>query len=250
MLPLLNYYDDLGGFNTYNNAFGGNSDRNSFYTNPAAQAAFKKYIKLIVNRYKKSCAIFAWELSNEPRCSGCGQTDTVYNWAKDISAYIKSLDSSHMVTLGDEGWLTPPQGDGSYAYSGYEGVDWVRNLGIPTLDYGTVHLYPEYWGYNYTWGNTWIQQHNDLGKAAGKPVVIEEYGVSDSSIRQSVESEWQSTIKDKTSVAYDAFWQFGTSLQSANPFDNFAVYYDTPEFDVLGKQHAAAMLAKTPKATL
>lgn len=60
-----------------------------------------------------------------------------------------------MVTLGDEGWLYPENGygDESYAYSGAEGVDFVANLKIPTLDYGTFHLYPNSWGYDYTWGS-------------------------------------------------------------------------------------------------
>ena len=42
-----------------------------------------------------------------------------------------------MVTLGDEGWFAPTDGigDGSYAYSGDEGVDFVENLRIDTLDY-------------------------------------------------------------------------------------------------------------------
>lgn len=42
-----------------------------------------------------------------------------------------------MVTLGDEGWFAPADGvgDGSYAYSGSEGVDFVKNLAIETLDY-------------------------------------------------------------------------------------------------------------------
>lgn len=248
VLTLLNNWDELGGINTYTNAFGG--DHNSFYTNPAAQAAYKKYIKLIVNRYKSSCAVFAWQLANEPRCSGC-DTSVIYKWASDISAYIKSLDSKHMVSLGDEGWLTPPQGDGSYAYSGYEGVDFAKNLGIPTLDYGTFHLYPDHWGYNYTWGNEWIKQHNEIGKAAGKPIVLEEYGVPDASIRLDVEKEWQDTIVNCTSVAYDASWQFGTNLPSgANPFDSYALYYGTSEYEVLGKKHAAVMSAKRPKATL
>ena len=248
VLPLLNNYDDLGGINTYTNAFGGT--HSSFYTDPASQAAYKKYVKLIVNRYKLSCAIFAWQLANEPRCSGC-DTSVIYNWASDISAYIKSLDPTHMVSLGDEGWLSPPQGDGSYAYSGYEGVDSVKNLDILTLDYGTFHMYPSQWGYNYTWGNEWIEQHNAIGKAAGKPVVLEEYGVSDASIRLSVEQDWQNTIVNLTSVAYDSFWQFGTTLSGgANPFDSYATYYGTSEYQVLGNQHAAAMCAKNPIANL
>lgn len=62
-----------------------------------------------------------------------------------------------MVTLGDEGWFAPTTkfagNDGSYAYSLAEGVDFELNLKIKTLDYGVFHLYPDSWGYNYTWGS-------------------------------------------------------------------------------------------------
>ena len=144
VMPLLNNYGDLGGIPAYVNAFGGNST--SFYTDAKSQAAYRNYVQFIVNRYKKSPAIFAWELANEPRCSQC-PSSVITNWATSISAYIKSLDSKHMVALGDEGWFdTASIGDGSYAYSGYEGVDFVKNLAIPTLDYGTFHCYPDQWG--------------------------------------------------------------------------------------------------------
>lgn len=114
------------------------------YTDTTSQQVYRDYIKLLVDRYKCSPAIFAWELANEPRCNGC-PISTIYAWAKGTSAYIKSLDSKHMVTLGDECWFAPPDsiGDGSYAYSGAEGVDFVLNLGISTMDYGTFHLYPD-----------------------------------------------------------------------------------------------------------
>lgn len=47
----------------------------------------------------------------------------IYNWATEVSQYIKSLDPRHMVALGDEGWFAPADGigDGSYAYSGDQG---------------------------------------------------------------------------------------------------------------------------------
>ena len=250
VLPLLNNYNDLGGINTYTTAFGGT--HNSFYTDSASQAAYKAWIKLIVNRYKSSSAIFSWELCNEPRCSGCSTT-VITNWASSISAYIKSLDPNHMVALGDEGWLTPPLGDGSYAYSGYEGVDFTKNLAIKTLDYGTFHLYPDQWGYNYTWGNEWITQHNLIGKQVGKPVVFEEYGSTNTSNHTAIAQPYQQTTLQNTSIAYDSFWQFATTLSNGvNPYDNYAVYYSqTPgsDYDVLGFKHAAAMLAKNPVAT-
>ena len=250
VLPLLNNWNDLGGINTYTTAFGGT--HTSFYTDAASQAAYKAWIKLIVNRYKSSSAIFSWELCNEPRCSGCS-TSVITNWATSISAYIKSLDPNHMVALGDEGWLTPPLGDGSYAYSGYEGVDFTQNLAIKTLDYGTFHLYPDQWGYNYTWGNEWVTQHNLIGKQAGKPVVFEEYGSTNTTNHTIIAQPYQQTTLQNTSIAYDSFWQFATPLSNGvNPYDNYAIYYDQTagsDYNVLATKHAAAMLAKNPVAT-
>jgi mannan endo-1,4-beta-mannosidase len=152
VLPFVNNWGDYGGIGAYNTAFGGNST--TWFIDAMSQQVYKEYIKTLVTRYKKSTAIFAWGLANEPRCRGC-PTSTIYNWATETSEYIKSLDSDHMVTLGDEGWLAPSDGygDGSYAYSAYEGVDFALNLQIKTLDYGVLHLYPNSWGYNYTWGN-------------------------------------------------------------------------------------------------
>lgn len=62
-------WNDYGGKNAYVNAFGGNGS--TWYTNTAAQTQYKTYIKAVVDRYKTSTAVFAWELGNEPRCDGC-----------------------------------------------------------------------------------------------------------------------------------------------------------------------------------
>lgn len=139
-----------------------------------------------------------------------------------------------MVALGDEGWFAPGYGDGSYAYSGLEGVDFIRNLAIPTIDYGTVHLYPDQWGYPYSWGNQWIQQHNAVGKLQGKPVVIEEYG---------------SPFPGNHSKT-EQFWQLGTQLKDGkSDEDKYSVEQSTAQFQILATDHAAAMLAKKPVAS-
>ena len=248
VLPMINNWDDLGGINIYTNAFGGN--HTSFYTDAESQAAYRNWVEFVVNRYKSSPAIFAWELGNEPRCSGC-DTSVIYNWAAETSAFIKSLDSTHMVTLGDEGWFAPESGpvaDGSYAYSGYEGVDFVKNLGIPTLDYGVFHVYADQWGYNFTWVNEWIVQHDEAGRAAGKPVVFEEYGSPYADSHIELTSPWQQTVLEETSLAYDSFWQFANA---ANQGDIYALQYDTTpgsDYEVLAFQHAQDMLNKPPVA--
>jgi mannan endo-1,4-beta-mannosidase len=172
----------------------------------------------------------------------------ITNWATSISKYIKSLDPHHMVTLGDEGWLAPADniGDGSYAYGGGEGVDFVANLKIPTLDYGTFHLYPNSWGYNYTWGSIWIEQHDAIGKAIGKPVVLEEYGTPFPHNHTGTEAPWQATVL-KGGVAADQIWQFGTpdlSVSPENLGDVNTIFYNETEYRTLGREHAAQMLAK------
>jgi mannan endo-1,4-beta-mannosidase len=58
------------------------------------------YIATVVARYIDSPAVFAWDLASEPRCNGCDPS-VIYDWVKSTSAYIKSLDSEHMVCIGD-----------------------------------------------------------------------------------------------------------------------------------------------------
>lgn len=98
IINFVNNWNDYGGMNAYVQNYGGN--QTSWYTNSAAQAAYKTYIKTVISRYIGSSAIFAWELANEPRCKGCG-TDVIYNWAQSTSQYIKSLEPGRMVCIGD-----------------------------------------------------------------------------------------------------------------------------------------------------
>ena len=148
-----------------------------------------------------------------------------------------------MVTLGDEGWLCGG-GDGSYAYSCAEGVDFAKNLGISTLDYGTFHMYPDQWGYNYSWGNTWIKDHDAVGSQVGKPVVLEEYGAQGANTT-AVEQQWQTTVVQDTEIACDSFWQFGTTLPSGTTItDNYTIEYGTAEYQTLVIDHAQVMDTK------
>ena len=137
IINFVNNWSDYGGMPAYVTAFGGSKE--TWYTNDKAQAQYRKYITAVVGRYANSPAIFAWELANEPRCKGCS-TDVVFKWASDTSAYIRSLDPAHMITLGDEGFGLP--GGTSYPYQTAEGVDFVKNLGIKDLDFGVFHFYP------------------------------------------------------------------------------------------------------------
>ena len=60
----------------------------------------EKYVRTIVNRYKKSPNIFAWELINEARCLGdilhagpncVAGTNVVPKWYRQQSDFVRSL---------------------------------------------------------------------------------------------------------------------------------------------------------------
>ena len=89
--------------------------------------------------------------------SGSCTTATITSWAKDISTYIKSIDSNHLVGLGDEGFFNEPNGPNfPYQYiflflcgrlccsrpssRGGEGIDFDANLAISSIDFGTYHV--------------------------------------------------------------------------------------------------------------
>ncbi|KAK2766122.1 hypothetical protein FQN54_007637 [Arachnomyces sp. PD_36] len=233
IIPFVNNWGDYGGMDVYVSALGG-ADHNAFYTDAAIQDAYKNYASTIVNRYKNSTAIYAWELGNEPRCTGC-EASVITKWATTMSAYIKSLDSDHMVTLGDEGFFNRP-GDPSYPYQGGDGVDFEANLKIETLDFGTFHLYTESWGQNYEWGNQWIADHADACAAAGKSCVFEEYGVpEDGATRDRVMAEWHDTIlANATDIPADLYWQFGLTLSAGKTHDDtYTIYVDEDNFQTL-----------------
>jgi len=149
IIPFVNNWGDYGGMPAYMKYYNlnGGKGNSAWYLSSAAQSQYQAYIKAVVSRYHNSTAIFGWELANEPRCNGCS-TAIVTDWAKKTASFIKSLDRNHLVAMGDEGFGLPDEK--SYPYSFGEGVDFVKNLAIPDLDFGTLHLYPESCSYRHS----------------------------------------------------------------------------------------------------
>lgn len=238
IINFVNNWSDYGGMPAYNTYYG--TTKTTWYTDTAVQTQYKAYIAAVVSRYKTSTAIFAWELANEPRCNGCA-TSIITSWATTISAYIKSLDSTHLVTLGDEGFMNGG-GDGSYPYTVGEGIDFQANLKISTLDFGTFHLYPSSWGETNDWGNAWITNHAAVCAAAGKPCILEEYGSTYDHV--TIESPWQASALSvrNAGVAGDMFWQLGTVLSTGTTSDDGnTIYYNSTDWATLVTAHVAAI---------
>ncbi|KAF7916876.1 hypothetical protein BELL_0168g00240 [Botrytis elliptica] len=237
IINFVNNWNDYGGMQAYATYYG--ISLTDWYTNAAAQAQYKAYIAAVVARYKTNTAVFAWELANEPRCTGCA-TSVITNWATSISQYIKSLDPNHMVTVGDEGFGLTVANDTSYPFTAGPGTWFTDLLAIPTIDFATIHLYPGSWGEVDSWGSSWISSHANVTAAAGKPLVLEEYG----SPTHLNELPWQGTVLD-TATAGSMYWQYGDTLSTGKTSDDGnTIYYGTSEYTTLVTNHAAALNAK------
>ena len=149
-----------------------------FYDCAECQTWYRDHIKMIIDhsnpytglKYRDDPAIFALELANEPR-------RYPYTWIDETAAYIKSLDPNHMVTTGSEG--TPPG----------ENQDFKRTHDGPNIDYATIHIWPQNWGwYDPQNAATYAQAeqnaleylHRHVYDMAvlNKPLVLEEFGLA------------------------------------------------------------------------
>jgi len=212
IINFVNNWTDYGGMAAYCSYYG-ISPVTGWYTSTAAQTQYKAYIAAVVSRYTTSKAIFAWELANEPRIA-------------TTSAYIKSLDPNHMVTIGEEGFGLTTGSDGSYPYTIGPGSNFTNNLAVSTIDFGTFHLYPSSWGETDAWGAGWIDAHATAALAVGKPIILEEYG---SSTKTDLVPWQAAALADQ--IAGHMYWQYGDTLstgQTSN--DGNTIYYGTSDY--------------------
>lgn len=263
IMTLTNNWADYGGMDVYTVNLGGQY-HDEFYTNPKVIAAFKKYVSVLVDRYKHSTAIFAWELANEPRCgadstrnlprspSGCSYVQ-MDKWMAELGSFVKSIDNTHMVTWGGEGEFYE-EGNTDWAYAGADGGNFYAELKLPEMDFGTFHLYPDWWSKTVGWANKWVSDHGDAQRSVNKPVLFEEYGwlnpadrlawlgrtVPANETRVSVISEWQSISLDYRMS--DMYWQLGVCglTFGCSTDDGFTIFLNNKtESEPLVYQHAA-----------
>lgn len=238
IINFVNNWTDYGGMAAYFQ-YAGITSNAEWYTSEKAQAQYKAYIKAVVSRYSSSPAIFAWELANEPRCNGC-DLKVMSDWVATSAAYVKSLDSKHMVTTGEEGFGL--EGDGSYPYTFGEGGDFNATCADPNVDFCVYHLYPESWGTDANgeqWGNEWIENHAKVCKALGKPCVLEEFGFSNTC---SVELAWETTALATEGTGGDMFWQYGDTLSTGKSHqDGNTVYVNDDLWKCMVAPHIEAI---------
>ena len=159
-----------------------------FYELPEAQALYRKYIAMIINRtntfskkiYKDDPTIMSWQLANEPRPSNDGNPDEKMKiftkWVDETGGYIKSMVSKQLVTTGSEG-SKGTLNSLDYTFQAHNSKN---------IDYVTFHMWPKNWG----WYKAekpdmqnakdktaaYFAEHLELATKLNKPIVMEEFG--------------------------------------------------------------------------
>ena len=176
---------------TYQHALTNSFGHDDFYSDPIIRGWFKDYVSIVMLRvnsytgiqYKDDPTILGWELANEPRSSD-RSTQLIFQWTAEMSSFIKSLDQNHLVGTGEEGFDNSAAGYSLQAYNnqlwlfdGSAGVSFSSNSAVSSIDFASIHLYPESWSLPNSAGNTWIRDHTRLAGGFGKPLLIGEFAV-------------------------------------------------------------------------
>jgi len=254
---------------------GQGATHDEFYTNEKTISAYQSYVETIVNRYKNSPSIFAWELMNEARClsdtlsagPNCVPgSETLNTWYSRQSNFVRSLDPFHMITTGGEGQFfskNPPiiwsnhVASTDYNFNGAAGEDFDKTLSLPNIDFGVYHMYPQTWypqldfpGSNFTvgsWGLGWMQDHIQAAKSIGKPLVLEEFGLTGLDNKSTIYKQWVDFALESGHSGVMP-WQFGQLgltedggnrvikysdmlVNGASPNDGFAIYANETSVD-------------------
>jgi mannan endo-1,4-beta-mannosidase len=246
ILVLSNSLPDFGGINQYLRWLS-RDDRavyhDDFFDRADALRAFENWVMFLLNKeigdtgraYKDEPAIMAWELANEPRCTGhgnlparpdCARSGRITRWAARMSAFLKCIDPDHLVAVGDEGFFNRRVGC-SPLYNGGYGIDCEAILRIPTIDFGTYHLYPEDWRQSDpAFGKRWIRQHSRLARRLGKPVLLEEFGLRTVE-RDTIYAEWLKTALE-SGGAGALFWMLAGQDTDGSPYPGDAFCLHSP----------------------
>jgi mannan endo-1,4-beta-mannosidase len=194
---------------------------------------FKKHIQNVITRtnrytgkkYIDDPAIMAWQIGNEPRVFKKEAKPAFISWLKDASAYIKSIDPNHLLSIGSEGEMGS---EGDIAL-------WETIHTDPNIDYTTIHIWPDNWSWinkkslgktlpkAISLTNDYLQRHLEITRKIGKPLVVEEFGFPRDSMQFTPQSPtrlrdcYYSSIFDKlteSAIQNDAFagcnfWAWG-----------------------------------------
>lgn len=245
IIPFINNWSAFGGEDQYVRWLNGQY-HDQFYTDPTIRQWYKDWISHLLNRtniytgiqYKNDATIMAWDLANEPRCGGSGvyptspgcTTDTLTNWAADVSAYVKSIDNNHLLSAGDEGFYCKNPSSSDFTINCSQGVDTIALAKLPNMDAISFHLYPDSWGKTPSWGTTWIKRHIQDSQRLGDRAVLGEFGIRNKSKRNPIYQKWEDQVVANNGAGA-LYWILSDKQDDGTlypDFDGFTVYCPSP----------------------
>ncbi len=128
IIPVVNNFQWWGGAADY--AAFRDKPRDAFWTDPQLIEDFEQTVRFLLTRvntvtgvpYREDKAILAWETANESQCP--------HSWTHEIAAFMKSLDSNHLVV---DGYLTQVLREESIADENVDIVQTHHYEGDPRL---------------------------------------------------------------------------------------------------------------------
>lgn len=246
-----------------------------FFTDEGAREVYKGHVRELLERvnsysgvvYKEDPTIFAWNLINEPRCESWlveGCEGRLQGWIEEMSAYVKLLDPNHLVTVGGEGFYAGP-GSNSEGPTGdlsanpadwaaKTGQDFVANHAPESIDFATIHLWPDNWNQSSTaFQEEWIRSHAELASSVlKKPVIVQEFGkkLADpetrgdlgerDSVYEMVNKLVESDVEQGGSLKGSLFWNWEIDLLIGATEDPYTLRPEDSTFDLV-RSHALRM---------
>lgn len=235
-LCLANWWRDTGGVTQYLRwvgihdaaadefPFGINPDRAMlFYTNEETRRLYREHLEKLATRrntvtgilYRDDPNIFGWELINEGQAV-TGRWSERRAWLAEMSAYLKSLDSNHVITPGTWGYRTAA-----------ERREWLADHRLTHIDYCDVHNYPRPDTDSFVDSPAALREFVDNRAAAAfslnKPLVLGEFGMAREGYNGFSQTEWfraffESNIRSGAAGAM--FW-----ILTPDPNRGFGVTY-------------------------
>ncbi|XP_058101029.1 mannan endo-1,4-beta-mannosidase 2-like [Magnolia sinica] len=277
IFSLVNNLQQFGGKTQYvkwalDEGIGLSSSNDSFFFDPSIRQHFKTYLKKVLTRknsitgieYRNDPTIFAWELINEPRCTSDASGDTLQDWIEEMAGFVKSIDKNHLLTVGLEGFYGPTSpgklsaNPGEWASA--VGTDFIRNNKISSIDFASVHVYPDHWIMDQELEDQlrfvykWVNSHIDDGdRELGKPVLFAEFGLSnknknfkpshrDTFYRSVYDIIYKSARKHRSGAG--AFpWQFMVGGMEEYNDDNGIIPWERPSMYTLITEQSCRLAA-------
>lgn len=199
VLPFTDNWSHYGGMESYVEWSPTAESHDDFYSDPTCRGLYMDYVRYLLNRrnhytgvqYKDDPAILAWELANEPHAEDAG-VEVLQDWIREMSGFVKEIDSNHLVSTGLEGFYSGGRG---WKYDGSMGADYVRNHEPDTIDLCSFHLYPDHYDMTAAESVEWIRSHVRDARRLGKPVYLGEYGLRNRGERPRVYGEWLGELR-------------------------------------------------------